>query len=100
MPRFSSKKARPPTPPRTDERGLPSGRNSTAAEIALLREVCADYPCVMFGILQIAAIMELHPRVITAVAAHPGSPLLRHTKKGRPEWVLEFLRHPPPDFET
>ena len=84
--------------PARDRRGLPSGKNLTAAEVAELRQVARDYPWVLFGVLQLAAMMEVHPDIISAVANHRDSPFYRELKKSRPERIHAFLENPPSDF--
>jgi len=77
---------------------LPTGKNIDAEDVEKLRRVARDFPWVLFGVLQIAAMMELGVDLITGVANHRDTPFLKKTKRARPERVLAFLENPPSDF--
>jgi hypothetical protein len=79
-------------------RGLPTGKDLSRSEIEDLNRVARDYAWVLFGCLQLAAMIEVHPDIIAAVANHRDTPFLRSQKRARPEWVVSFLQNPPSDF--
>jgi len=79
-------------------RGLPTGKHLSRGEIEELNRVAREYAWVLFGCLQLAAMIEVHPDIISAVANHRDTPFLKVQKRARPEWVLGFLQNPPSDF--
>ena len=79
---------------------VPKTVGFTRAEIEEMRREAREYPFMLFGCMELAATMGLHPDIITAVVKHRESPFLKATKKARPEWVMDFLRQSPADFDV
>jgi hypothetical protein len=93
-----------PSPPRGKksklesklEEGLPNGKVMSAVNVALLRKVASEHSFVLFGVYQIAHLLQVRPTLITAVANDPNTPFVggkdEGGKKARPEWVTAFLK--------
>lgn len=79
---------------------MPDGRALKPEDIEKLNRVARDYEWVLFGCSQLAGMLNIHLRLITAVASHPQSPFGAAGKKARPEWVFAFLRDPPKGFAS
>jgi hypothetical protein len=94
-----SKHSKRPKCKDADARGLPAGRKLGSREIAELNEMAKDYHWVLFGIGQLAVMLNIHPKLVSAVAGHTQSPFGAAGRRGRPEWVLKFLHEPPKGFE-
>lgn len=82
-----------------DARGLPDGRALTPAQIAELNLHAREFTWALFGVCQLAGMINVDEKAISAVAAHAQSPFSAATKKARPEDVSRFLLVPPKGFE-
>ena len=96
--RVKSAPSSPSAPPPQAEDG--DYRTFTREQIHDLRLQARDFPFVLFGVYELAAMIGVHGIVVTAVANHRASPFLKARKKARPEWVMDFLRNPPEDFDV
>lgn len=95
--RSTPKPAAPAPAPSTPPPAPPE--EFSPAEVAALNEEARLYRWRMYSFGELRAMCGINAHVMGAVASHKLSPF-KFGKKGRPEWVADFLADPPADFSV